>query len=863
MRRILLLAVLAVLVGLSANAQTKVKRLAKVDTYGIDNIQSQLRQLFYDKNDSLAFSFSYNVNGDQKTLSDYLYQFYDNQLRHVSDSTNLKKTYYTYDEAGHIVKIVNWSNYNNPNYPDVAQDSTLYFYNGDRLDSVKIANYNNSKQVYVYGESGRLDHIDVYGVNYSDNYKYEVTSRIYYRYDANGNNIARVTRNVNNGETEAEDSTVSKYIYNEQNQLVGDTIVGSWTTTAHKYEYDADGDLLKTENYNFSSSDNSWSSAGYVNRSYGNYSSDYVATGLTATPSETEPTTVDLKFASPADVNGLDGYKVLADGVLLDSVFTTSDNIIRIPEQSRGGHAYRILPVYSGAPANVSDEAKANVEVVLKPVRNLHFTNKEYTGNDSYGSWRLTFTWEKPEPSAYKLTGYRYQVGNSGYATNIAATDTTVTSYDYGYGGDTTTIYVWAVYSVGTSDPETLAYDTKDHTDQVTAHYHVKTANVTGKDGKVIEKRHYLYTARIDDYNSGEDLYTTVGSDANGNVAYRYSVNGRETKKWNQKAWKWDDYKQIQHLTDANGLDSLDIYSIYTDGKWNVYKKIYTFFNDPDNKYNKTGYRYVTINGNDSTVVNATHYEIRSEQWGDVSEYDDSLYNAANELTGKRVYKIHGYDANNAITYDAVTDYSFANNEFTPVSRILYTNFNDQRQPDSTEWQSWIEADWQTDSILAITDEISSKEYHRTHTPEGDFTQDVDDDYNPIVTWPTPVRTKELTNYVLYLDDVEFATVDPDVTTYTFKDAAIGEDAKGTHSLRIMALYNGDESCVSSPIDIEIVSVANGIKLATATGNVVRTEVYDLQGRRVNSVSDARGQLLIIKRFAADGTSDVRKVFVR
>lgn len=859
MRKLLLIGVFACAFSLTW-AHGDEKKVASVNTYTQGNgsaVLSKLEKRFYDKNDSLAFAFTYDVANGKQTQSGYKYQFYDKQLRHVSDSTNLAKTYYYYDDAGNIVKKVNWTNYNNPNYPDTKNDSTLYFYTGNKLDSVKISDYSRTKYVYHYKADGKRDYRDTYGVNYSDNYKYEVLSRLHYTYDERGNMVATLNKTINNGTDEAEGGTKNVYVYNESNQLVSDTIVSTYSTVAHKYEYDADGMLASCTHFNLNTANNTWKEGNKEEYVYGAYNSAKVVENLKATQSADEPSTVVLSFDKPSATEGLDGYKVVKDGVLADDIIK-GENSISLPLQTRGKHSYMILPVYNSLEGNVSEKAEINIDFEIPAPQNLYLYSKEYKGDESFGNWDVVLKWDAPKPCAYTLKGYRYEIGT----TNGETADSVRTAKftDYGWDGEVTTVNVYAVYNVGMSDPVSVSYNNKDHADQITVHFHNKKADITDKNGAITEKRHYLYVPVYDDYNVGENLYATIVESADGKPQYRVSADGKETRKWNEKLWKWDDYKKTENISNASGYDSLTVESIYTDGKWKPMSKLIVN-RDKDNKV--IDYTKIEYQGTDSTVVRYTRFEEHAGKYNALSAQIDSLYSEDNMLTGKIERIVKGYDKNNKLQYSSVTSYTYANGNMIPKSKMENT-FDSDWTLNKTAWFEYKNEEWTVDSV-ANYNYAASKEYSRTHTPEGDFVCDVDDADNPMVTWNEPVRKDGLTSYDLYLDDIVIDSVAADVLTYSLKDAKIPESAKGDHSLRVMAKYNNDENCLSQAVEISIVSVATGIENITNEANNESFEVYSLDGKRIpkGMLRNMQNHIVIVKTTHGDGSIKCRKLLLK
>lgn len=852
---------LALTFALQAGAQAITqKKIARINGYSQtttgENL-STVEKRFYNSNDSLAFSFTYEARNGQLTRSGYKYQFYDHALRHVSDSTNLAKTYYSYDEVGHVVKVVNWTNYNNPKYPDTKRDSTLYFYTADKLDSTKISNNARTMYVYHYNDNGACDHRDTYGINYSDNYKYEIVSRLYYEYDHQGNLVATLNKTIDKGSTEADGGTHNTYAYDDEGKLVADTIVGQWSTVAHSYTYDNDGLLEQCVTYSLNSTDNTWKMTKRETYDYGLYGATRTPTRLSAKQSVSEPTTVELSFDAPTSTNAPDGYKVMTDETITDSVWTTSATRITLLLQTRGNHVYRLVPVYGGLEGNISDTASVNLDFTLPAPQNLRLYSKEYVGVAPYGNWQVQFEWDKPQASPYTLLGYRYEAATS--KGNVADSALMAKYVDYSRNGDETTIHLYAVYNVGESEAATISYNTKDHNDQITKHFHNKEAVVRNQRGEAVARQHYLYVPVYDDYNIGESLYATIVETTDGKPRSRVTADGNETRKWNPNQWKWDDWKKTVNLKDVAGRDSVTIDEVYTDGKWNATKKQYVNYTANNTV---SYYTEVTFNGTDSTIVRFTRKEERNGTYGSLQAVTDSLYTSDGTLTGQTVRMVKGYDKNNILRYSSITNYTYKDGAMTPTSKRVNT-YDTSWNLIKEEWLVSENGEWQVDSV-AQYDYSVSKEYSRSHTPEGDFTLDVDNEDNTLVTWPEPVRQDGLTGYVIYLNDVPVDTLEPGTLTYNVMEANIPASALGDHTLRVMAQYNHDENCLSKAVDVSVMSTT-GITPLERPSRVKSVEAYDLTGRQLNtSALDAQhGSIVIVRETLNDGMVKTRKVMIK
>lgn len=853
MKKISLIAL--ALAGTMQMAQAESK-LQKVEMVNASGVASKSEQSFYNAKNQLAFRFTFSIYNNQATLDSYIYQFYDEQGRMVSDSTQYKKNYYTYDNLGQVIKKVGYSNNNNPNSPDTPQDSTLYFYTGAVLDSLKeVTSYNTTLYTMKYNEKGLLSQKEQWGTNYYNGYAYGVVNRTKYSYDANDNLVLEEVFNIRAEYSEFLTDNNS-YYYNEQNQMVCDTLKGQYSTSAHAYTYNEDG-TLATKSYSSYYSYSGWSQGNTEVYTYSDYSADYALTQVTAEADASVPTTILFSFEGPANKQGFEGCQLMVDGKLLDEVYSLNDKgQLVATDQQRGLHTYRLLPVFNGQAANVSDELAYNLEFALPTPTNLHFVNKEFQGNASFGNWNITVEWEAPEASNFVLEGYKWSAagnkGNCGSGTNNVNT-TKAQFYDYGWSGDVVTVSVQAVYNVGLSDAITISYVVADHDDQITAHWHNDWATLTDEDGEMTSKQHMLYLPKFD-YNDTEGLYATITFDPEGNPVYRTNDTGLETKKWNAETWTWDDYR-LTEVTRTSGYETKREEKLMTEDGWIVIRREQTYYegNKVTNRSLET-----LVNG----VLVYRNFTRTTDAYGTKLQEDIYTDNEGN-VTGKTVRNIKGYDPSNILRFTAVTEYDYVDEEYVPVSRVVYDIADDWTVKSETT-QSYEEGDWTTDYAVnyAFT---ASKEYSSTHTPKGELTGDIDANDNPVVEWVAPARTKELTGYDIYIDDLKYASVDAETCKYEFGALKMPKTAKGYHKVRIMAMYNEAENCLSSECEIEVINVDDVVSLQHVAQQGADVMMYDITGRQLRAadLSNLTGQMVIIRTQQANGEVSSRMVLLQ
>lgn len=107
------------------------------------------------------------------------------------------------------------------------------------------------------------------------------------------------------------------------------------------------------------------------------------------------------------------------------------------------------------------------------------------------------------------------------------------------------------------------------------------------------------------------------------------------------------------------------------------------------------------------------------------------------------------------------------------------------------------------------------------------------------------------------------AEVSAETNEYTFVEEPV---STGAHQARVMALYNGNESCLSEPFDIEIWEsswVPTGIDTALQRENQT-ADVYDLSGHKLGTTADGSlvrfaGRIVVLRM--ADGTT--RKLMLK
>lgn len=829
-------------------------KLKAVNTVNANGDVTQSKQSYYNADNQLAFSFTYNIYNGQASRNAYLYQFYDEQGRLVADSSDYNKTYYTYDNLDQLVKKVKWSNNHNPNYPDTPQDSTMYFYTGTVLDSIQEVSYGTKLYKMSYDEQGRMSRKEEWGINYYNNYQYGVVNRTEYSYDANGNLILEKVYNI--GAENAETlNDQNRYYYNEQNQLVCDTLAGQWSTSAHAYTYNEEG-LLATKSYsNYTSYNDQWSQGNTEQYLYADYSPEYALTHLSASADATVPTTVLFSFEGPARKQGFEGCQLMVDGVLRDDVYSlNAEGQLVATNQQRGLHTYRLLPVFNGQAANVTDELAYTLEFTLPTPTNLHFINKEFSGNESWGNWNVTVGWEAPEANGYELQGYKWTAaGNNG---SCAADVLTATFYDYGWNGPVTTVSVQAVYNVGLSDAVTIEYVVADHADQITTHWHNDWATMTDANGNFCGKQHMLYLPKIDDYNIGEDLYATVTFDTKGKPLYRTDSRGMETKKWNSKTWGWEDYRIIEATRSDRGFEVKREEKVMTEDGWQVVSRQQTYYDNPDSPNTVSGRSLETLV--DGVLV--FRYFTRSD---DGKTQEDTYTDTEGNIVGKTVRDIRGWDRSNTLRFHACTEYDYADGEFVPVSRVRY-GWGDDWSLNSESYDTYANGEW---TVVSATNYAftASKEYSRTHTPEGELTNDIDDNDNPVIEWPVPVRTKGLSSYDIYIDDVKYASVDAETCRYEFGTLAMDPAAIGYHKVRVMALYDEAEGCLSSECEVEVINASGLVSLQGVGQQAAAVMIYDLTGRQIRTtdLTQLAGQMVIVRTKQANGEVTSRTVLLQ
>lgn len=827
--------------------------LKTMETVNASGTVTQSKQSYYNAKNQLAFAFTYNIYNGQATRNAYLYQFYNEQGQMVADSADYNKTYYTYDNLGQLIKKVKWSNSNNPNYPDTPQDSTMYYYTGTVLDSIKEVSYGTKLYTMQYNELGQKSAQEEWGTNYYNNYQYGVVKRTVYNYDASGNLVQELAYSI--GAENAETLTdQNNYYYNDQNQLVADTLIGQWSTSAHAYTYNEQGQLATKSYSSYASYTQAWSQGNTEEYKYADYSPEYALTQVTATTDPAVPTTVLFSFEGPANKQGFEGCQLMVDGVLRDEVHSLNEQgQLVATNQQRGLHTYRLLPVFNGEPANVTDELAYTLEFDLPTPTNLHFVNKEYSGNENWGNWNVTIAWDAPEANGFELQGYKWSAAGSNG--NCNADVLSASFYDYGFNGAVTTVKVQAVYNVGLSDAVTLEYVVANHADQITTHWHNDWATMTDANGKVSGKQHMLYLPKIDDYNIGEDLYATVTFDVKGNPIYRTDNRGMETKKWNAQTWSWEDYRIIE-VTRNGGFEVLREEKVMTEDGWQVVSRQQAYYEDPENPNLLTNRSLETLV--DGVLV--FRYFTRTE---DNQTQEDIYTDVDGNIVGKTVREKRGWDRTNTMRFHTITEYDYVNGEFVPVSRELY-GWADDWSLNSESYETYENGEW---IVVSATNYAftASKEYSRTHTPEGDLMNDIDGEDNPIVEWPVPVRTLGLTGYVIYIDDVEYASVDAETCRYEFGSLMMAPDAIGFHKVRIMALYDEAESCLSSECEIEVINTSGLVSLQSVDQQVATVMIYDLTGRQIRTtdLTKLAGQMVIIRTKLANGDVTSRTVLLQ
>lgn len=875
--------------GFFASAQnTPTKKVAQIKTQNVyqDDDGSNkatdktLEYYYYDREGNMLANAIYNL--PSHTIYSNKEYVYDNQNRLVtyllsySGRLNEKHTY-VYGDGGQLSKESIYSMLSG----EILTKTIEYEYNDQNLMQV-ATHYNDQgkalqKYVYGYDGNGCKSYEEFYSTNEGNLYLAQKTD---YTYNKDGQLLkdSLTTISVTGDKTPKsathyeyqEGKLVADYVYSyhssQEEPRSGESHLYAQATNnlvyKHVYEYDADGDLTKKTEQNWLSE-----ASGYVDNKYyiyatGIYCKDYVVTNLKVEAGQ-ETATVKVSFDEPAVTQGLEGYKVMVDGVVRDEVYPAGQTSFVVNKQAKGTHLYKILGVYDGVVSNVSDGKELTVDVICPAPTNLQATAYEWDA--LFSKWKVTLAWDAPQASGLTLKNYRTTHNDINGGTT--ANNTLVVQH---YGKeDAVSFKVYAVYEEGESEPVEIALDLSDTSKQLTQHWNNSGYETKDYNGQLLGSGVYYYSSNT----SSEKLMCEVKYDASKNPVQKithemdYGTPLSDTYyAWDAATWQW-----INDTTVVYGRNQYDVLSSVitktldpATGKLvNSLKEEYMYseedpYGDPvktnyyeladgqlaltsvvKHQYNKVDYQLVSQT---NTRYDAAEQHVIGKEVIDyvyekdiVTQETHTLYdNTGEKITGKTVYEYVKSEIPGT-----VTTYRYEDTEFIPESKTVWEYSPQTNLVVSEKRTVYHDAQWIDENTTLYT---ASPAYHSTHTATKVIVEDAVDGNPYYLTWTAPTRTDGMIGYRIFGNEVELTSelLSKDALTYNLPDRFM---KAGFYRFNVMAVYEEGESCLSDiatlkvdPVDFATIKEMKeaGVGLA---GYKVKGEVLVLGSADVEGVT--------------------------
>ena len=870
MRRILL--AIALLCSLGSLAQTTpVKKTAMIKALGVSFVDmgegqqpkrieenKNLDKFFYDANGNMVQTSKYTfIKGTMVLKKDTIYT-YDASNKLVCDSSDKMKTNYYYDSQGKLERVVSYS-YRSLN--PQRRDSVVCTYDANNRLIVKT-HYNDksvkrSEEKYIYDVGGKLSNIETHSFQASGNSKKSMQTNYFY----NSANLLAEEQVVKFSGTKEDMQSRKLYTYDANGRLESDTIYAKVKsnfrlTMKHVYHYDG-AELIPTsvEEFSYNSQTENFTETAKMEYVNGIHSADRVPLNVKVSKGD-KITDVKIALNQPTDAQGLMGYNVIADYIVLDTIF--KGNEFTIPGQTRGKHCYRVVPVYAdNITANCSELISHEINITLSAPKNPVLVSKEY-----YTRWVVKFKWDAPDSQGATLKGYRWKAQNG---TNMSTGNTNdpeqlFGTFDY-YGKEVAEVSLYAIYEEGESDPVIFSLDLSDTKDQITEHWQNQGFTTKNANGTTTQIGRYYYNSS----SIGEELDFQVNCLPDGTPTERricttklYSTKLLTdiTEAYDAESLGWKNHIKIVYgYTPAGTLESKTTYRFDTDAKEFRKKEAEWYHFDYSVSYSTPAQttRYEFNSEDDSTLVAFIKTSLTDKVAG-VYTQTDKVFNSDGPLAGLLGQVETVYADKNKMISRTVSN--IINGNLTLDTRTCReyskeTNLCTREVEEKYEGGTW-----------KLTSEklfIPSKEYHFTRTPKSLHFSD------NTLTWAEPERTKDLTGYKILINGVEKATV----TERSYKPTGL---KNGKYIFIVMPLYNGSDGSLSKALNVKINNPADGISAVSSdniqisddratVSSAVRIEAYDTNGRKLASSvgstialpRQSKG-LLLLKAVYSDGS---------
>lgn len=761
----------------------------------------QIVHYFYDINGNVVLQRTSKYNAAQtKTYIAYAYDEKNQMIEQIDGSTRYT---YSYNEDGTIAQRLKY------NSKGAVSETINYEYAEGVLSKETILGSSGSvSSYYLYKYTdGLLANREKY--NSSD----VMSGNTQYTYNDKNQLVEECDTTLRtSGSTKGKPTSAKRYLYayDEQGRLSQETLqsatVADYEITAwnekNQYAYIYEGtteQLTRKETYNWSSSKSIYEIYEHEEFTASSlYGNDFMPQNITIVPGKTV-TSISMSLEKPANAIGLAGYRIIADNTVLDTLYTTEN--FDIEDQLKGSHTYRVMAVYDTIPGTVTTTIDYDVVINLPAPTNAVIESKEYTS-----SWAASFTYTAPVvPEGVTLTGYRYIVdgGNGGKSGTAEATAERIAFS--GLYRDTKdneknlcTVYLYAVYAEGESDPLTFELDLRDTNDQILVKWNNERMERTDADGFLLGASHYYYNT----VSNKEVLAAQVDYNSEYTPTLRYTADSKtkiETvEKWNAETMQWEKYLTIEPSKE-DGTDWENWYNCMTTKEWDAtiedyvateVEKVYQYYSPLYKVLTGNTAVYDIKDGVETLKSYRTHYAAE-----DFSLDCDTLF--ATDMTtiiGLIEYRydatLNAYGSLVSRTLTSKTTYKYENGNFV-ATEIVEGTANPKTGLESTQTVSTIDADGNKTIVENITF-IASKEYGTIKAPASvAFANDT-------LTWQAPANTYMIpTGYRVFVNNIPYG----DTYSYEETSMAIEGIPTGTYTFAVMSLYEGSESNYQTTVE--------------------------------------------------------------
>lgn len=782
---------------------------------------------FYDQNGNKTLESEYHF-----ALNPFYYHtayWYDNSNKLIADSTDYTKNFYGYYENGNLKYKTKYKT-----NTGLMSDSTYYEYeNGNLVYEIIYGSSNEEKNRYRYTYENDVLTKREFITGKTSSGLEKISRRIEYSYNESGLLIEEVEYTLSTSTSSLgtiRSATRYQYQYDNLNrkteQIYSEATASGGMLSSYTnkrkitYEYVENSNrLYKQMNHLWDPNNKIFVENDYSIYTYSQYNENKAPQNLKAESGETI-TQVKLSFDEPQDKEGINGYGLIINNKLHETIYESSPIIL--DKQVNGVHSYNVFAYYDTIPGNVSNQAIKVIDLNLPSPSNGRVLTQEYSSQ-----WIVNFAFDAPEvPEGLNLTGYRYEVvgGNGGAKGTITpASNTKGTFKMYYLSNDVeknlVTLNLYAVYEEGESAPYSFDIDLRDTKNQIVAHWHNQHAEKYSYNEELNSEEPVSLTNYYYSSSNTSNTETLIASVENiwDNETYSYMPKYRTidnmTEIWNPETMQWCDYKTIEQTRSGSEMEyqiinSTLIFDEESQSFMTTEKKIdHYYYDDSTSPYtliHDWTKNYKIENGEEiylNYVKHSTEENNRIE----------TIYDTDQTTILQKIEYINNSDDKIA----RINTYNYINEEYKLAS---YTeNEYDFESGLLTKTSTYSESDgaMKLDNIIYNT---GSKEYHYTKAPFGlSYKNETLKWYAPSTEGVIPTTYKVFVNNVLYTETNETS-------------ATIEGIPSGKYNFTVMCTFDGFESSLSIGLDV------NFVNHATFIPEVVNPTPYDAE--LDNSVAD-------------------------